>query len=266
MKVQELLDAITKKCGITVPENTVDRLIVGDPNQEVRGIGVTFMATADVIRRAAARGINTIITHEPSFFTHNDRIEWAAENPVVQGKLRLIADTGIAIMRFHDYTHALKPDLIYEGMIREMGWETYVSAGDQHIFDLPGWSIGELARNLKAKLGIPRIRLVGNEHTFCKRAGFFLGALSLGYGPEEVLSQLMQTENLDVLLCGEMLEWTTCAYARDAGFLGINRALLILGHNRSEEGGMKQLVPWLKPLCGGLPIQFVEAGDPFTYI
>ena len=76
----------------------------------------------------------------------------------------------------------------------------------------------------------------------------------------------MQAEKLDVLLCGEMLEWTTCAYARDAGMLGVNQALLVLGHNRSEEAGMKYLAEWLRPLVGDLPIQYIEAGDPYTYI
>ena len=33
-------------------------------------------ATPEVIREAAARGANLIITHEPTFFTHADGLAW----------------------------------------------------------------------------------------------------------------------------------------------------------------------------------------------
>jgi hypothetical protein len=117
---------------------------------------------------------------------------------------------------------------------------------------------------------MPTIRLIGNPHTVCRRAGFLLGALSLGFGMglgrEESPMQWMKEENIDVLLCGEILEWTSCAYSRDAGMLGINRAAIVMGHNRSEEAGMKFFAKWLEPICGDAPVAFIEAGDPFTYL
>ena len=45
-----------------------------------------------------------------------------------------------------------------------------------------------------------------------------------------------------------------------------NQALIILGHNRSEEIGMKHLTTWLEPLLPGVPIAFAEAGEPFDYL
>ena len=53
---------------------------------------------------------------------------------------------------------------------------------------------------------------------------------------------------------------------RDAAQLGLNKALIVLGHNRSEEVGMKHLPEWLAPLLPGIPVQFSEAGEPFTYV
>jgi hypothetical protein len=46
----------------------------------------------------------------------------------------------------------------------------------------------------------------------------------------------------------------------------LNKALIILGHNRSEEVGMKHLPAWLEPLLPGVPILFSEAGEPFAYL
>ncbi|GHU99057.1 hypothetical protein FACS189483_07860 [Spirochaetia bacterium] len=276
MTVCELTEAIVNKSGVKLPisfpgfekkiEKTGDELITGNEEAKITGIGVTFMATADVIRRAAAAGINTIITHEPTFFTSNDRRDWGGDDPVYQLKQKLITETGMNIWRFHDYTHFRQPDLIYEGMVHELGWKDYEQAGDQKIFNLPGWTVRQLAEVLKEKLQTSAIRLVGDEKAICNRVCLLVGAMSLGLGrADESLIQYMNHDDCDALIGGEMHEWTTCAYMRDAGMLGVNKAMLILGHNRSEEAGMKYIAEWIRPLCGDIPVSFIEAGDPFQY-
>ena len=67
------------------------------------------------------------------------------------------------------------------------------------------------------------------------------------------------------MVCGEILEWILCAYVRDASQLGLNKSMIILGHNRTEEVGMKYLPEWLETLMPGMPVWFSEAGEPFSY-
>jgi putative NIF3 family GTP cyclohydrolase 1 type 2 len=78
--------------------------------------------------------------------------------------------------------------------------------------------------------------------------------------------ELMHSHDLDVIVAGEILEWTLCAYVRDAAQLGLNKALIVAGHNRTEEAGMKHLPGWLSTVLPGLPVFFVEAGDPYHYV
>ncbi|MNW55089.1 hypothetical protein D3C74_327310 [compost metagenome] len=68
------------------------------------------------------------------------------------------------------------------------------------------------------------------------------------------------------MICGEILEWTLCAYVNDAVMLGMNKAMLVVGHERSEEWGMKHMADWLQPLVGGTPVSFVDAKEPFQYL
>ena len=70
---------------------------------------------------------------------------------------------------------------------------------------------------------------------------------------------------LDVILCGEVTEWTLPAYVRDAYQLGLAKAIIILGHERSEEWGMKHLGAWMKSITGEIPVTYVESGEPFQY-
>ena len=48
--------------------------------------------------------------------------------------------------------------------------------------------------------------------------------------------------------------------------MGMNKGMLILGHERSEECGMKHMVEWLKPLTNGIEAVFIDAKEPFLYI
>lgn len=76
----------------------------------------------------------------------------------------------------------------------------------------------------------------------------------------------MNMQNIDVAICGDITEWTLSAYVRDASQLGMNKGMLVLGHERSEEWGMKHLPEWLRSITGNLPVTFVNAKEPFTYV
>lgn len=95
--------------------------------------------------------------------------------------------------------------------------------------------------------------------------GTLVGGGSLGLGSEQMPMELMRNEDLDAIVCGEILEWTLCAYVRDAAQLGMNRSLIILGHNRTEEIGMQYLTGWLEALFPEIPVWFSESGEPFSY-
>jgi hypothetical protein len=79
-------------------------------------------------------------------------------------------------------------------------------------------------------------------------------------------ARVMREKNIDVMVCGEVTEWTLCAYVNDAYMLGMKKALLIVGHERSEEWGMKDMAECLKPLLKTLPVVFVDAKEPFQYL
>ena len=276
MKVKEIIKGIIEKCGMEPLGKTCDQVIEGSLEMEVKGIVTTFMATVDVIEKAHELGANFIITHEPTYFTGDDRRDWLAEDSIYLAKRELLKRYEMTVWRFHDHMHQAETDGIYEGMIREFGWENYHMEADRaqeagvlkncnFCYQLPETTVGKLAEELKKKLNMQVMRIVGNPDTVVRRAGLLVGGGSLGLGDEAMPMQLMEQENLDVIVCGEVTEWTLCAYVRDAAMLGRNKALIIPGHNRTEEAGMKYLPEWLKSITGELKVSFVEAGEPCGY-
>ena len=91
MTVKEVIEKIKKESGASIPDGqTCDILISGEPDMEVKKIGCTFMATVDVIREAAAQGVNFLITHEPPWFNGPDKSVWVEVDPVFLAKKKLI--------------------------------------------------------------------------------------------------------------------------------------------------------------------------------
>jgi len=127
-------------------------------------------------------------------------------------------------------------------------------------------TLEELCLYFKEKLGMKVIQIVGNPGMKVERVSVLVGGGSLGLGVEELPMKIMKQNNLDLLICGDITEWTISAYVRDAAAMGMNKGMLVLGHERSEEMGMKHLGSWMKDITGDIEVLFIDAGEPFLYL
>ncbi|THF80311.1 Nif3-like dinuclear metal center hexameric protein [Cohnella fermenti] len=268
MKVQDIVERILERsCGERRLEQTCDVLASGSYETEVTGIVTTFTATVDVIREAIALGANLIVTHEPTYFTGRDGVDWLTNDPVYAGKKKLLDEHGIVVWRFHDHMHMAKSDLIYDGLAKELGWgDKKLDSASPWAYGIEPTTVGELAAFFKSRLGMSNVRIVGKPESPCSRIGILVGGGSLGLGREEMPMELMRDKELDVMVCGDITEWTLCAYVNDASMLGMNKAMIVVGHERTEEWGMKHLAEWLLPIAGDVKVTFVDAKEPFVYL
>lgn len=277
MTVQEVIDGMIRKTGVEpIPEeHTCDKLMTGDRNAEVIKIGTTFMATVDVIKEAAEKGINFIITHEPTWFTGADDTKWVENDPVYLEKKKLIEENNIAIWRFHDHMHMGSEDGIYRGFEKEYDWGKYripaEDTGDMMdkfggCYEIPEVSLRELCKFFKEKSEMQVVQIVGDPDMKVRRVAVLVGGGSLGLGIEHMPMELMHRKNIDLAICGDITEWTLSAYVRDAAQLGMKKGMLVLGHERSEEPGMKYLPEWLQSIVGDIEVEFLDAKEPFIYL
>src|SRR2546430_13526433 len=143
---REVVTAIQGHVGVPWKTETVDTFKAGNPDTRVTGIAVTMMATLDVLQRAAAKGQNLVITHEPTFYNHLDRPQGMEESdPVWKEKRDFIEKNGLVGWRFHDHWHLRKPDRILAGMVQALGLEKYQRAENPHLFAVPETTLEKLA-------------------------------------------------------------------------------------------------------------------------
>jgi putative NIF3 family GTP cyclohydrolase 1 type 2 len=218
-----------------------------------------MMATLDVVKRAAAAGKNMVITHESTFFSHQDRTDNLQQDATYQHKLEFLNKNQMVVFHFHDHWHGLKPmDGIAMGMIRELGWEKHNDPQNFRQFTFPDIPLAKLAKELETKLKIRTMRVVGDPKLPIKRAMASWGNCSLFPGVP-----FLSRPEVDVLIIGETHEWELVEYAQDMISSGQKKALIVLGHVVSEQAGMKYCAEWLKGFVPEVPIEFIAAAEPF---
>ncbi len=252
---------IQEHVGVPWQQETVDTFKAGDPDTRVTGIAVTMMATYDVLERAAASGKNLVITHEPTFYNHLDQFDEIPQkenDPVLAQKLAFIKEHHLVVWRFHDHWHRRNPDGIEAGMIHALGWEAFQDKEHPYFFTIPETTLAKLAEELKNRLELHTMRVVGDPKMKLTRVALSPGAAGMS---REIGA--LQLPEIQLLITGESREWETVEYAADAVSEKKNKALIVLGHIPSEQAGMEECTRWLKTFISEVPVEFVPARQPF---
>ena len=261
--IQNVMDELT--APVDPIAGSVDTLKFGNPQTEVKGIAVTFMATRHVLEQSARLGANLIITHEGTFYSHHDGTESLyAEDQVYTAKSRFIEESGLAIFRFHDYWHRYQPDGIMEGLIRALDWQDHITDHLPYatIAAIPPMELGHVITHIKKRLGVRYVRAAGDLSMICSRIGLLAGYRGTG----NIAIPLFAEHRLDLILYGEGPEWETPEYVRDALHSGARHALIALGHMESEQPGMELLADRLRRRYPFIPVHYLPVDPVFQVV
>ncbi|MDN3549332.1 Nif3-like dinuclear metal center hexameric protein [Mucilaginibacter aquaedulcis] len=259
--VGQIMDLFISKVPGGPINPTVDTLKAGNRDIKVTGIVTTMFATIEVIKKAIALGANFIIAHEPTFYNHQDETAWLANDDVYRYKADLLKQHNIAVWRNHDHIHRLNPDGVRMGLLKQLNWQSYYNASASEILMLPDTSLGALIQHVKQKLSINKVRYIGDPNQNCKKILLMPGAAG---GTRQI--QAMGKYKPDVLICGEIQEWETAEYVRDAQTKGDKLSLIVLGHIASEEPGSEFMASWLKENLPGTKITHIPANNSLSFL
>jgi len=259
--VKQIIDLFIKQVpGAPFPD-TVDTLKSGSPDTVVTGVVTTMFATIDVIRKSIDLGANFIIAHEPTFYNHLDATNWIKDDDVLRYKMDLLNKHGIAVWRNHDTIHRLKPDGVTKGVLEQLEWQQYAGRDIPNILTFPQTPLKDLITHAKEKLHIEKVRFIGDPNQSCTRVLFMPGAPG---GTRQI--QGIGSVKPDVLICGEIAEWETAEYIRDARAKGDNISLVVLGHIASEEPGSAFMLQWLKDNVPSVKATHIYCENSLTFI
>lgn len=255
----------------------------GNPDDECTGVVTAMAATVHVIRKTVELGANLIVVHEPTFYTSADGAGWFEDfdNRVYEEKKKLIEEHGITIWRDHDHMHAHRPDGIFTGVLRYLGWEESASvdldtgAFAHFIVDVPEMTLRELLEHLVNTIGLNGARYIGDPDMKVRKIALvghlypmMLGENKKDGSPKEYSVQIIESmeKDIDVIIPGEVIDWTVLSYVRDAMQLQHGKAMINLGHFNWEELGMKYAKDWISELLqGAVPVTYVPSEDMYSF-
>ncbi len=259
MTVGEIMDSFINEVPGAPFSATVDTLKAGNREIKVSGIVTTMFATMEVIKKTIDRGSNFIIAHEPTFYNHADETNWLENDKVYRTKMDLLKKHQVAVWRNHDYIHRHIPDGVLSSVVSRLGWTDHFTVSN-HMARLPAMTLNTLIQHTKKRMGIDIVRYIGNLDETCSKILLMPGAAG---GRRQIES--ISKEQPDTLICGEIQEWETAEYVRDARAGGQKISLIVLGHIASEEPGSEYMADWLRKKFPAIPVDHMPAGNSLSF-
>ena len=282
MKNKEVIERILTYHPATPGYKGCDNFKSGDPEAECTGIVTALAPNIHVIRETIKLGANLLIVHEPTFYTSDDEPGWFEDfdNEVYEEKKKLIDEHGITIWRDHDHMHMHHPDSIFTGVLKYMNWEEKAEVDlDTGLFAhwivrFEPMTLRELCGDIIEKIGLNGLRYIGDPEAVVSSLAIvghlYPMPVKRKDGSETEYSvKVIETleKKADVILPGEVIDWTTLSYVRDAVDLGKAKAVINIGHFNWEELGMKYYRDWLPELIGHeVPVTYVPSEDMYRFI
>jgi len=282
MKIREVIDRILDYHPHLEGYKGCDDYKCGDPDAECTGVVCAMSPTIHVIQRAIDLGANLIVVHEPTFYTSADKDGWFEEfgNEIYEEKRKLLDGHGITIWRDHDHMHANRPDSIFAGVLNYMGWEdkaqidTDTGLFAHYLVEIEETSVEDLCHKLIDTIGLNGARVVGDPKARVSRIALVGHLFPNDYRRKdgskgEYSVKVIETleKKADLIIPGEVIDWTVLSYVRDAAQLGHTKAAICIGHYNWEELGMRYMKDWLPGLLNNeVEVTYVPSEDMYGYV
>lgn len=256
-----------------VPEPSCDRVIVGDPETVVTKIGTVWMPYLKTCREVLRRGVNTLVVHEPTFYSHWDMDAQAGDygrdgSPGQAAYLRQreekrkwIEDQGLVIVRCHDVMDKVAKFGIPFALGRVLGFTDADIVRARTYYNVyrtdpkPAIQIAQyIAKRLKS-LNQPGVAFYGDKNYTVRSIGVGTGCIC-----DPIAFHDMEPD-LFIAIDDKVRTWIQTTYAEDTG-----RPLVVINHGTSEDPGMKLLGEQLRQAFSGVEVIHFEQGCSYNWI
>ena len=260
MKVTDILEHFLSRADWVDRSNTVDRIIVGDAEQDVDACMVTWIPSFSAIRTAVERGVHLLVCHEPTFWDHRD--DRPENKPHAAEKLRFIQEHGLTILRNHDCWD------LWPGIGIPWAWADFLGLGGkpavigadgyQHRHDIAPVPFEEFTHKVAAHtatIGEPLVEVVGDPEQPVSKIG-----VGTGCGCD-VFSYVDMGCDCCILCDDGVSYWRDVQYAQDSGV-----PVICVNHATSEEPGMVTLTRYVNENLEGVTAEHLAQGCRFQSV
>ena len=253
MTAAELLKRFLDESPWVNRETTVDRIIDGNPDKELKRILVVWRASMETLQTAVRDGYDGIVVHEPTYYFHrNEATELAAlpdgsfKKETALAKQRLIRGHDLAVIRIHDCWDSREGNGIAAEWAKSLGLTHRVHRAEpphcECRYDMPPTTAARFLATVREAVKdyqTPLPVLFGDPDAVVSRVG--LGAGCIGN-----LEWFLKTGCDIAVVCDDGLwYWMDITFALDRGF-----PVIRVSHAASEEAGIQAMAAHIQDTCG----------------
>ena len=253
MKAIDFLNGVLERSPWVSRDNTVDRIIDGRPEKELRKLLVVWRCGPGAVEAAVRGGYDGIVTHEPTYYFHMDEVKQLAAMPgespkkrYATRKRRLILDNDLTIIRIHDSWDSREKIGIAASWADSLGLKNLAYRSEpmscECRYDIPPTTAGKLLETVREAVKGYQAQepfLFGDCDKEVARVGVGAGCI----GDLECYIDM----GCDIaIVCDDGISyWRDIAFALDYGF-----PVIRVSHAASEEAGIQALSGWIKDEFG----------------
>jgi putative NIF3 family GTP cyclohydrolase 1 type 2 len=282
----EVSSAFNNPIGITAAElqkflvsltqlkpETVDRFIIGDPETTIKKIGTCWMSDWKTCKKAVESGVNVLITHEPTFYTHRDLDEKKGDyfaSPEytkqsylqqVDKKKKWINENNLVIIRNHDTLDALPEKGIPFAFGQFLGFsnnDIIASRTYYNVYKFKKQTASSFATFLAGKLkelGQPGVAFYGDQDREVASAGIGTGWIC------DPMDYADLKPDVFIAIDDVIRTHIQTVYAEDTG-----HPLIVINHGVSEEMGMRSLNQIIRQKFPDIDVIHFNQGCTYKWI
>jgi putative NIF3 family GTP cyclohydrolase 1 type 2 len=263
MKAGDVLKLVCDKLDLQeLPDGGFE---AGNPEDEVKGILTTWLASPAALRHAADNGLNLVVCHEPLYWEerkdsplyrssgpYKDPLDWEKHpNNEIE---KIINEANLTVLRIH---YGLDRLYIYDAFAEAMGLGKVV-AGElyEKVYELPQkMKLDELLEQIKNKIGLSSIRYVGDAEKMIEKVGNCWGGV--GLSSNRYFGRMAIQNGADAIVCGEIDEFAMF-FAKQCGV-----ALIETSHVLSENIGLQLFADILRKEFAPIKSEFYKVKLPY---
>lgn len=225
---------------------TVDKIIFGKEDHQVNRVLVVWNIGEKTIDYAITNGFDTIVTHEPTTWLHEDEHDIYRLPPFQRKsaaeRIKRLANAGIAVIRNHDCWDHMPEIGIPWSWARFLGIESrpvdFRYGGCQQRYNIKPTKLGDLARYFTA-----RTRTIGEDHLIVYGdLDQVISSVGIGTGSYCQLELFMEM-GCDVSVVNDDGSWFCqgIVWAKDIG-----HPVIVASHATTEHPGMQSLASFMQ--------------------
>lgn len=265
--LQEFLTSL-----VPLKADTVDKIITGNPQTVIKKIGTCWLPYQDTCRKAVAEGVNVLVVHEPTFYTHRDlnevpgflkrnseytQLEYTTQ---IENKKRLINDNDLVIIRNHDTLDALKDKGIPFAFGQFLGFsnkDIIASRTYYNVYKFEKQPASSFATKLAGKLrelGQPGLAFYGDPEREVSSVGIGTGWIC------DPMDYADLKPDVFIAIDDVIKTHIQSVFAADTG-----HPLILINHGTSEEMGMRSLNSIIKEKYPDIEVMHFPQGCTYRW-